>query len=156
MVVTLEATLVAVNKGRQSEVLSFKQPPPSLVELDVVEREQMTHEFPFFFVGCHSADEDHLWRSSGGNTHLWAPVWVGERQTSPRKCETWCGTQQLGNLWRQILKTERRQRQCCKSQRSSGADGTRFVSCENSLFVFFLFILLFLCLSWLSPWTAYL
>ena len=60
MVVTLEATLVAVNKGRQSEMLSFNQPPHALVELDVVKREQMTYELPFFFVGCHSADEDHL------------------------------------------------------------------------------------------------
>ena len=60
MVVTLEATLVAVNKGRQSEMLSFKQLPPALVELNVVKREQMTYELPFFFVGCHSADEDHL------------------------------------------------------------------------------------------------
>lgn len=40
MVVTLEATLVAVNKGRQSEMLSFKQLPPAVVELDVVKREQ--------------------------------------------------------------------------------------------------------------------
>ena len=70
MVVTLEATLVAVNKGRQSKVLSFKQLPPALVELNVVKREQMSYEFPFFFVGCHSADEDHLRRSSGGNAHL--------------------------------------------------------------------------------------
>ena len=70
LVVTLEATSVAVNKGRQSEVSSFKQRLPVLVELDVVKREQITYERLFFFVGCHSADEDHLRRSSGGNTHL--------------------------------------------------------------------------------------
>lgn len=60
MVITLQATLVAVNKGRQSMVISFKQLLPPLVELNVVKRGQTTYELPFFFVGCHSADEDHL------------------------------------------------------------------------------------------------
>lgn len=43
MVVTFEATSVAVNKGRQSKVSSFKQLPPVLVELDVVKQEQITY-----------------------------------------------------------------------------------------------------------------